>query len=180
MTDPSHAPDDATRSAEGAAEFPSESVPVAIPAGGGAPTVDAQAGSDHAETADPDSVADHTEDIQGLLSPAQAPDELGRLGRYRVLRVLGRGGMGVVFEAEDEKLKRRVALKAMLPALAANASARKRFVREAETAAKVEHDNIVPIYDIADANGRPFLAMPLLVGASLDDRLTAGTPLPAG
>ena len=118
------------------------------------------------------------DDILTMLAPSEHPGDLGRLGRYRVLRVLGRGGMGVVFEAEDDKLKRRVAVKAMLPALAANASSRRRFVREAETAAKVEHENIVPIYDIAEANGAPFLAMPLLVGQTLDDRLKSRAPLP--
>jgi hypothetical protein len=122
---------------------------------------------------------DPDDDVLTVLAPSEHPGDLGRLGRYRVLRVLGRGGMGVVFEAEDDKLKRRVALKAMLPGLAATAAARRRFVREAETAAKVEHDNIVPIYDIADADGVPFLAMPLLVGGTLDDRLKPRAPLPA-
>src|SRR5262245_61436330 len=66
-----------------------------------------------------------------FLAPAEGPDELGRLGPYRVLQVLGAGGMGVVFLAEDPALKRKVALKAMLPALAVSNSARKRFLREA-------------------------------------------------
>ena len=177
MPDPSPPPDDATRSAERAAEVPSESAPVPVPPDDGAPTVEVAAGPDRAETADPDALTDPTEDVRAVLSSPQQPDELGRLGRYRVLRVLGRGGMGVVFEAEDERLKRRVAIKAMLPALAANPSARRRFVREAETAARVTHDNIVPIYDIADANGVPFIAMPLLVGESLDSRLKQIAPL---
>ena len=139
-------------------------------------TVSAPVGtSSHAETVDPDD--DPEADVRRMLDASDRPTDLGRLGRYRVLRVLGRGGMGVVYEAEDDTLKRRVALKAMLPSLARNASARKRFVREAEAAAKVEHDNIVPIYDIADANGVPFLAMPLLVGETLDDRLKTRAPL---
>src|SRR5262249_9801166 len=65
--------------------------------------------------------------LTGLLAPPQAGDELGRLGKYRVLKVLGHGGMGVVFQAEDPLLKRKVAIKAMLPALAASASAGQRF-----------------------------------------------------
>ena len=63
-----------------------------------------------------------------FLAPPQAPNELGRLGGYRVLRVLGAGGMGIVFLAEDPQLKRQMALKAMKPSLAASDSARKRFV----------------------------------------------------
>src|SRR5262249_40091635 len=63
-------------------------------------------------------------EIARLLAPAEQPDEIGRLGSYRVLRVLGVGGMGVVFEAEHLQLKRPAALKAMLPALLANPSCR--------------------------------------------------------
>ncbi len=177
MPDPSR-PTDATDRAARAPEAPSGSVPVPVPADPNAPTLSVGADPDFAETADPDAPADRTHDLNELLAPAQQPDELGRLGHYRVLRVLGRGGMGIVFEAEDERLKRRVALKVMLPSAASNPAARKRFVREAETAARVEHDNIVPIYDVAEPNGVPFIAMPLLVGEPLDAKLKAGAPLP--
>ena len=102
-----------------------------------------------------------------FLAPPLGPDELGRLGSYRILKLLGAGGMGVVFEAEDAQLKRRVALKTMKPRLAAIASARRRFLREAQSAAAVEHDNIVPIYQVGDDRGIPFIAMPLLRGQSL-------------
>src|SRR5438067_3513 len=81
-----------------------------------------------------------------FLSPAQSPDEIGRLNGYRILRQLGHGGMGIVFEAEDIRLKRRVALKVMKPEIAAKEQHRLRFVREAQTAAQVEHDHICPIY----------------------------------
>ena len=70
--------------------------------------------------------AGNNADLTVLLAPAEQPGELGRLGEYRILRVLGRGGMGAVFEAEDAKLGRRVAIKVMLPALAANPNAKKR------------------------------------------------------
>jgi hypothetical protein len=67
----------------------------------------------------------------GLLAPARDPGEIGRLGDYRVLRVLGSGGMGVVLLAEDTRLNRRAALKVMGPAVAAVAQSRERFLREA-------------------------------------------------
>src|SRR5208337_4309023 len=62
-----------------------------------------------------------------FLAPAQSAGEIGRLGKYRVLKLLGQGGMGMVFQAEDPNLQRAVALKVMLPAIAVNASARERF-----------------------------------------------------
>ena len=110
-------------------------------------------------------------ELTDFLAPPQGPDEIGRLGPYRVLKVLGAGGMGVVFQAEDPALQRLVALKAMLPTLAASASARERFLREARAAAAVEHDHIVAIYQVGEDRGVPFLAMPLLKGEPLDDRL---------
>jgi WD40 repeat protein/serine/threonine protein kinase len=106
-----------------------------------------------------------------ILAPAEGPDEIGRLASYRVLGLLGRGGMGVVFHAEDTQLRRPVALKVMNPSLAASAVARQRFVREAQAAAAVTHDHIVSIYQVGEERGLPFLAMPLLRGESLDDRL---------
>src|SRR5262249_28048145 len=89
-----------------------------------------------------------TKTFWGFLAPPQNPDEIGRLGPYRILKVLGSGGMGVAFQAEDPKLKRKLAIKAMLPALAASASARQRFLREAQTAAAIEHDHIVAIHQV--------------------------------
>lgn len=109
-----------------------------------------------------------------FLAPAQGPDELGRLGDYRILNVLGTGGMGVVFRAEDPKLKRIVALKAMLPALAASPSAKKRFMREAQTAASIKHDHIVTIFQVNEDRGAPYLAMEFLHGEPLDARLKRG------
>jgi serine/threonine protein kinase len=107
-----------------------------------------------------------------FLAQAQGPDELGRLGHYRILRVLGAGGMGIVFEAEDTHLQRRVALKAMRPAVVTPAN-RERFLHEARTTAAIEHDHIVTIYQVGEDCGVPFLAMKLLQGQSLEDRLQA-------
>src|SRR5262249_22504982 len=106
-----------------------------------------------------------------FLAPAQQPDEIGRLGTYRILKVLGAGGMGVVFRAEDPHLERPVALKAMLPGLAASPSAKKRFLREAKAAAALKHDHVVTIYQVSEDRGAPFLAMEFLEGEPLDVRL---------
>jgi serine/threonine protein kinase len=118
------------------------------------------------------------EDLTAFLSPPQSADELGRLGDYRILRVLGQGGMAVVFEAEDTRLGRRVAVKAMLPRIAADPLAKGRFVREAKAAAAVEHDHVVPIHHIAEAGGVPYIVMPFLKGESLDERLKRDGTLP--
>jgi WD40 repeat protein/anti-sigma factor RsiW len=117
------------------------------------------------------------EELWDFLAPAQAPNEIGRLGPYRILKVLGAGGMGVVFRAEDPHLERAVALKAMLPALAASVSAKKRFLREAKTAASIKHDHIVTIFQVGEDRGAPYLAMEFLEGEPLDARLKRG-PLP--
>jgi hypothetical protein len=113
-----------------------------------------------------------------LLAPAAEADALGWLGPYRVVKVLGFGGMGVVLEAEDTQLRRRVALKALRPALATSAAARQRFLREARAAAALVHDHVVPVYQVGEARGVPFLAMPLLAGESLERRLKERGPLP--
>ena len=113
-----------------------------------------------------------------FLAPAQSPDELGRLGPYRVLKLLGSGGMGVVFQAEDPDLQRLVALKAMLPSLAASDSAKQRFLREARAAAKIKHDHIVTIHQVGEDRGAPYLAMEFLEGEPLDDRLKREGKLP--
>jgi hypothetical protein len=113
-----------------------------------------------------------------FLSPPQAPDEIGRLGRYRVLRELGAGGMGVVFEAADTRLERRVALKVMRVEAAADRDGRARFLREAKAAAALDHEHIVAVHDLGEENGAPFLVLPLLKGESLEARLQRQRPLP--
>ncbi|MBY0231043.1 MAG: protein kinase [Gemmataceae bacterium] len=115
-----------------------------------------------------------------LLAPAQAAGEMGRLGPYRVLKVLGAGGMGVVYQAEDPRLARTVALKAMLPEIAARPEAKERFLREARAIARLEHDHVVAIYAVDEDRGVPFIAMPFLKGRSLEARLreAPGQPLP--
>jgi hypothetical protein len=116
-----------------------------------------------------------------FLAPAEGPDELGRLGSYRIRSVLGRGGMGVVFSAENLILDRKVALKVLAPEVAVNPNHRRRFLREARLAASVEHEHVVTIYRADEENGVAFLEMPLLQGESLRARLRRmGTlPVPA-
>lgn len=107
-----------------------------------------------------------------FLKPPEAEDELGRLGGYRILKVMGVGGMGVVFLAEDPRLKRQVALKAMKPAVAASHDAKERFLLEARATAAIEHDNIVSIYQVGEDDGIPFIAMRYLQGESLQTKLS--------
>jgi WD40 repeat protein/serine/threonine protein kinase len=123
-------------------------------------------------------IRDPYAELTDFLAPAQMPDELGRLGPYRVLAVLGRGGMGVVFRAEDPQLERQVALKAMLPSLATSPSAKERFFREAKAAAALKHPHVVTIHQVGEDRGAPFLAMEFLEGESLDDRLKREGKLP--
>lgn len=127
--------------------------------------------SDHASDASTSSPQTSLDEEIAFLAPPQQPDEIGRLGGYRVLQVMGVGGMGVVFRAEDPQLKRQVALKAMKPSIAASRSAKQRFLREAQSTAAIEHDNIVHIYQVGEDCGVPFIAMQFLRGESLQGRL---------
>jgi serine/threonine protein kinase len=124
-----------------------------------------------------DQVADEDRVSTSLFRPAQSKDELGRLGHYRILKELGRGGMGAVFLAEDVRLLRNVALKILLPKYASNAKSKERFLREARTAASIENDHIIAIHEVDEDNGVPFLTMPVLKGESLQDRLDRDTSL---
>jgi serine/threonine protein kinase len=99
------------------------------------------------------------------------------LAHYRVVRELGRGGMGVVFEAVDERLHRRVALKS-IRADRLDDAARKRFWREARAAASIGHPNVCQVFDIGEADGALYLAMELLEGQSLAQRIAEGGAVP--
>src|SRR5207253_10658196 len=91
-----------------------------------------------------------------FLAAAEEPDELGRLAHYRVLQPIGVGGMGMVFLAQDTRLKRQVALKVIKPELLRRADLHERFLSEAQAIAKVEHDNIVVIYEANEVSGVPY------------------------
>jgi two-component system LytT family response regulator len=99
------------------------------------------------------------------------------LAHYRIISLLGKGGMGEVFLAEDTRLYRKVALKVLLPEVAEDTEKLARFVLEARAASALSHPNAAHIYEIGEANGRHFLAMEYIEGETLEKRL-AGDPLP--
>lgn len=105
-----------------------------------------------------------------FLQPATDPAYLGRLSHFDVMRVLGRGGMGIVLEAFDSKLQRHVALKVLDPDLAHDEVSRQRFCREARSAASITHENVVAIHQVekSDGDNLPYLVMQLISGESLE------------
>lgn len=111
-----------------------------------------------------------------FLEPPQQPDELGRLGQYRVLSLLGRGGMAFVFLAEDQRLGRRVALKVMRPDPLGESAGAQRFLREARLLAGLHHDHIVTVYSVEECGSVICLAMELLEGETLDQRVRRDGP----
>jgi serine/threonine-protein kinase len=112
--------------------------------------------------------------------PPPPPDgeALPRVPGYEVEGVLGRGGMGVVFRARHLRLDRLVAVKMMLAGAYAGPRERARFQREAEAVARLRHPNVVQVYDVGEADGRPYFTMEYVEGGSLARKL-AGTPQPA-
>jgi len=113
-----------------------------------------------------------------FLSSPQGPDELGRLGSYKIIKLLGAGGMGLVFEAEDTLLRRQVALKVMKPEIAIKADHRQRFLQEARSGAAIPHDNIATVFQVGIENNVPYLAMQFLNGESLGSRLHRDRKIP--
>ena len=99
------------------------------------------------------------------------PPHPERLGDYRILRVIGEGGMGVVYEAEHESLKSRVALKVMHPRFRADRIYLRRFQTEARSAARLHHTNIVPVFDFGEQDGICYYAMQYIAGVGLHDVL---------
>src|SRR5262245_47033408 len=95
------------------------------------------------------------------------------VGHYRILEQLGAGGMGVVFRAHDERLDRDVALKFLPAASVVEESARARLLREARSASALNHPNICHVYEIGEVGGQDYIAMELVQGSSLRDRIGA-------
>jgi hypothetical protein len=113
-----------------------------------------------------------------FLEPSDNPASLGRLGHYEVREVVGRGGMGVVVRAFDERLHRVIAIKVMASQLATSATARQRFTREARAVAAVTHDHVVTVHAVEEDDRLPYIVMQYVAGASLQARLDRTGPMP--
>lgn len=99
------------------------------------------------------------------------PHRITQLGQYQLIRELGSGGMGIVYEALDTLLQRRVALKVLRPNLPTEQSARERFLREARAMASISHENVITIYQVGEDQSLSYMAMQLLDGETLDKAL---------
>jgi WD40 repeat protein len=115
-----------------------------------------------------------------FLEPSDDPAHLGRIDRFQIVELVGRGGMGVVFRAYDACLQRTVAIKLLDPVYGRNQLARSRFIREARAAAGVAHENVVTIHhvDCLEEQGLSFMVMQFVRGRSLQERLDSGGALP--
>ncbi|HKA07816.1 MAG TPA: protein kinase [Gemmataceae bacterium] len=115
-----------------------------------------------------------------FLDPPEDPEHLGQIDRFKIVELVGRGGMGMVFRAFDACLQRTVALKTLEPQYARNELARSRFIREARAAAAVTHENVVTIHHVAcvEEKDLSYLVMQFVRGRSLQDRLDEGGALP--
>ncbi|MHC4984490.1 MAG: serine/threonine-protein kinase, partial [Planctomycetota bacterium] len=102
------------------------------------------------------------------MTGSKEPNGRGQLGDFEIVREIGRGGMGIVYEARQVSLNRKVALKVLAGSLGLTSKAVVRFRREAEAAAKLHHTNIVPIYATGEEDGTHFYAMELVEGPSLN------------
>jgi serine/threonine protein kinase/Leucine-rich repeat (LRR) protein len=119
--------------------------------------------------------SDAEEATFAFLSPSTRPDSLGRLGHYEVLEVLGQGGFGIVLRAFDETLHRVVAVKVLSPQLAVTSPARKRFLREARSSAKIRHQHVVQVYSVEE-QPLPYLVMEFIPGETLQQRIDRAGP----
>ena len=99
------------------------------------------------------------------------------ISHYKILAKIGEGGMGVVYKAEDTKLKRTVALKFLPKEFTADPEAKERFIQEAQAAGALDHPNICTVYEIDEVNGQTFIVMAYIEGQNLKDRFKSGQML---
>ncbi|MBI3822037.1 MAG: protein kinase, partial [Planctomycetes bacterium] len=111
------------------------------------------------------------DDDLSFLQPTTKPNSLGRLDEFEILSVVGKGGFGIVLKAFDENLHRIVALKVMLPQMAASGTARQRFIKEAQAAAAITHENVVTIHKVEKNAKHPYLAMQFVSGQTLNEKI---------
>jgi serine/threonine protein kinase len=111
------------------------------------------------------------------LEPSEDPEALGVIDGYRIVGILGQGGMGVVYKAFDPSLHRYVAIKVLAPHLGSGAAARKRFEREARAAAAVNHEHVIAIHAVRERRGLPYLVMECIPGLSLQDLIEHEGPI---
>ena len=128
-------------------------------------------------THNPDEGVDATRLKLDFLESPRHPELLGRLGRYDIERMVGVGGFGIVFKAHDSELHRTVALKVLAPHLMTSGAARTRFAREAQAAAAIHHENVIPIFDVKAEEPVVYLVMPFIAGSSLQERVDRDGPL---
>lgn len=112
-----------------------------------------------------------------FLDASEVPGSIGQFDGFHALEMVGWGGMGIVLKAEDPTLHRVVALKVLAPPLAADESARARFLREARAAAAVSHVHVVPIHAVSEYKGLPYLVMEFVHGVSLQEKIETEGPL---
>jgi len=119
----------------------------------------------------------HTHTILRPIDELAPGTELA--GKYKIIDVVGKGGMGIVYQAEDIKLKRKVALKFLPPELTKDKEAKERFVIEAQAAAALSHPNICTIHEIDEEEGKSFIAMEYVEGQTLKNKIDRG-PIAVG
>ena len=120
----------------------------------------------------PGGMVSHADSLRlEFLSPSADATKLGRLGPYEIVKVIGRGGMGIVLKGFDPDLNRHVAIKVLAPQWMHSTAARQRFAREARAAAAVAHEHVIAIYAVDSANETPYLVMPFIDGTSLQERV---------
>ena len=136
--------------------------------------------SDFGETVITKTVRNKEQLVLEFLAPPSDPAYLGRVDQFDIVRVIGRGGMGIVLEAFDSRLQRHVALKVLDPEQADDEVSRQRFCREARAAASITNENVVAVHQVERMNkdGLPYLVMQLIAGETLEQRLSRVNILP--